>query len=122
MNKIVQALIAVVALSLAFMAVIFIIAGGTENIVVGAIMIFIALLMFYFIFRVEKVEASKPTLVSQTFNVKVEGSGQMAAREVKCKSCGAPITQKDLRIIEGGLMATCPYCGVAFALEEAPKW
>jgi DNA-directed RNA polymerase subunit RPC12/RpoP len=122
MNKIVQALITLVALCLAFLGVIFVIAGGLENIAAGGAMLLVALLMFYFVFRVEKVEAAKPTLVSQTFNVKVEGSGQMTAKEVKCKSCGAPITAKDMKVVQGGLMATCPYCGVAFALEEAPKW
>jgi DNA-directed RNA polymerase subunit RPC12/RpoP len=41
---------------------------------------------------------------------------------MKCKSCGAPIEDKNLTVIQGGVMAKCPYCGAVFALEEAPKW
>ena len=39
-----------------------------------------------------------------------------------CRQCGAPVEQKDIKVVQGGLMVTCPYCSAVYALEEAPKW
>jgi len=122
MNKIVQGLLVFVAVVLLLLGAIFLIAGGLDNMVVGAVLVLIAFVIFLLVYRTEKIEAAKPQLISQTFNVKVDGSGEFNAKEMKCKSCGAPITDKDLKVIQGGIMATCPYCGAVFAMEEAPKW
>ncbi len=122
MNRILEGLIVFVGIVLLFLGLIFIIASGLENTSVGAVMVLIAVGMFYFVYRAEKLEAAKPTLVSQTFNVKMEGSGKFDEKEMKCKSCGAPITEKDLKIVQGGVMVTCSYCGAAYALQEEPKW
>lgn len=122
MNKIVETVVVFFAICLALLGAIFLIAGGTEDMLIGAVLLVIALLGFYFVYRTEKIEATKPTLVSQTFNVKMEGSGQMATKEMKCRSCGAPIADKDLTVIQGGIMAKCSFCGAVFAMEDAPKW
>jgi magnesium-transporting ATPase (P-type) len=122
MNKIIETVVVFFAICLALLGAIFLIAGGTESILIGAVLLVIALLGFYFVYRTEKIEATKPTLVSQTFNVKMEGSGQMATKEMKCRSGGAPITEKDLTVIQGGIMAKCSFCGAVFAMEDAPKW
>ena len=92
------------------------------NMLIGAVLVVIAAAMFVFIYRLEKIEATKPTLVSQTFNVKMDGSGKLEDKEMKCRTCGAPITDKDLKIVQGGIMVTCSYCGAMYAMEEAPKW
>ncbi len=105
-----------------FLGLIFIVASGTENVMTGAVMILVAVGIFVFIYYSEKIQASKPTLVSQTFNVKMEGSGRLDEKEMKCRTCGAPITEKDLKIVQGGVMVTCAYCGAAYSLQEEPKW
>lgn len=122
MNKIVQGLIVFVGVALLFLGIIFVIAGGLENTAIGGVMVLIAVVLFVLVYRMMKIEAAKPTLVSQTFNVKMEGSGEFKEKELKCKSCGAPLSDKNLSVIEGGIMAKCPYCGVVYALQEQPKW
>ena len=122
MNKLVGALITFVGICLVLLGAIFIIAWSVENLVTGAVMVLIGAGIMYYVYRVEKVEAAKPKLVSQTYNVTLSGSGAMLPKDMVCKSCGAPIADKDITAVQGGLMAKCPYCGVVFALQEAPKW
>jgi len=122
MGKLVQGFLVFVAVSMMFLGMVFIIASGVESTAIGAVMVLVAAGLLVLVYRMTKIEAAKPTVVSQTFNVKMDGSGQFNAKEMKCKSCGAPITDKDLKVIQGGVMATCPYCGAVFAMEEAPKW
>jgi len=121
-NKIIEGFMILVAIAVIFLGLIFVVAGGNDNIIVGAVMILVAVGIFVFVYQAEKVQASKPTLVSQTFNVKMEGSGKFDEKEMKCKTCGAPITEKDLKIVEGGVMVTCSYCGASYSLQEEPKW
>jgi rubrerythrin len=85
-------------------------------------MILVGAGLMYYVYRIEKIEAAKPRLVTQKFEVKMSGSGSMIRKDMVCKTCGAPITEKDVNVVEGGLMATCPYCGMVFAMQEAPKW
>ncbi len=122
MNKLVGALITFVGICLVLLGAIFIIAWSVENLVTGAVMVLIGAGIMYYVYRVEKIEAAKPKLVSQTYNVTLSGSGAMLPKDMVCKSCGAPIADKDITAVQGGLMAKCPYCGVVFALQEAPKW
>lgn len=122
MNKVIEAVIVFFAICLILLGAIFIIASGVQNSVIGAVLVLVAVVMFTIVYRLEKVQASKPTLVSQTFNVKMEGSGQQNQKQMQCKSCGAPLGDKDLTVIQGGIMAKCPYCGATYAIEEAPKW
>lgn len=122
MNKIVGAFVTFAGICLIILGAIFIIAWSVENVVAGLAMVLIGAGLMYYIYRVEKIEAARPKLVSQTFNVTMSGSGEMAHKNVKCKSCGAPIEDKDISVVQGGLMAKCPYCGTVSALQEAPKW
>jgi len=122
MNKIIEALLAFVGVCHLLLGVVFVIAGGTGNLLLGGVLIFAAICIFAFVYRTSKIEAAKPTLVSQTFNVKIDGSGEFEKKELKCRSCGAPLTEKSLKIVQGGIMVTCPYCGAVYAYEEAPKW
>jgi len=122
MGKLVQGLIVFVGVALLFLGIIFVIAGGLEDTVIGGVVIIVAIVLFLIVYRMAKIEAAKPTLVSQTFNVKMEGSGEFKEKELKCKSCGAPLGDKNLTVIEGGIMAKCPYCGAIYALQEQPKW
>lgn len=122
MNKLVSALITFVGICLVLLGAIFIIAWSVENLVTGAAMVLIGAGIMYYVYRVEKIEAAKPRLISQTYNVTLSGSGAMLPKDMVCKSCGAPIADKDITAVQGGLMAKCPYCGVVFALQEAPKW
>lgn len=122
MNKIAEGLLIFVAVMIMLLGLVFLMAGGSDNIILGAGMIVVSIVIFLIIYYIERIQATKPTLVSQTFNVKMDGSGKFNTREMKCKSCGAPIIDKDLKVIQGGIMVTCSYCGAMYALEEEPKW
>lgn len=122
MNRIVSAVALFVAVFLILLGAIFVIASGTENVVVGAVFLVVAALLLYFVYRNEKLEASKPRVISQTYNVQMSGSGQLEQKQLKCRSCGAPLQDKDLTVVKGGVVVKCPYCGSIYALEEAPKW
>ncbi len=122
MNKLLSGLITVLAVFLILLGGIFIVAGDIENIAIGAAMVLVAVGLLYYIYRLEKVEASKPKLINQTFNVQMSGSGKLDQKQLTCRQCGAPLEDKDLRVVQGGVMVKCPYCGTIYALEEAPKW
>lgn len=122
MNKLLSGLITVLAVFLILLGGIFIVAGDIENIAIGAAMVLVAVGLLYYVYRLEKVEASKPKLINQTFNVQMSGSGKLDQKQLTCRQCGAPLEDKDLRVVQGGVMVKCPYCGTVYALEEAPKW
>ena len=42
----------------------------------------------------------------------------MLPKDMVCKSCGAPIADKDITAVQGGLMAKCPYCGADYVLKD----
>jgi len=122
MHKAVKVIIAFVALALIALGMVFIIAsyGLDQTFMTGMIMVLIAVGLLVFLYMDSRIQASKPTLVSQ--NIQMGGSGEFKQRKMSCKSCSAPIGDKDLKMIEGGIMYTCPYCGSVGAIEEEPKW
>jgi predicted RNA-binding Zn-ribbon protein involved in translation (DUF1610 family) len=122
MNRIVEGVILFVAIFLILLGAIFLIAAGNQNLITGAVLIVIAAMLMLFVYRSRKVEASKPTLVTQNINVTMSGSGQMEKKELKCRSCGAPLSDENLKVVQGGVIMSCPYCGTISSLEESPKW
>jgi uncharacterized membrane protein len=114
LNRIAQGLVLFVA--------IFLIASGTDNLITGALLVLIAVLLLFFSYRSQKIEAAKPTLITQNFDVKMEGSGTLDQKELKCRSCGAPLSEKNLKVVEGGVVMVCPYCNTVTSLQESPKW
>ena len=122
MNRILSGALVFVAVFLMLLGGIFIIASGSENTVVGAALVIMAALLLYFVYRSERIEASRPKVMNQTFNVNMSGSGALQQKQMACRSCGAPLADKDLSVVSGGVVAKCPYCGSVYALEEAPKW
>ena len=120
MNKALMVVLVFVALVFLFGGALFLIgASGASDYGVGGVMVAIALVVLLVAWRLS---ASSPTVVQQTFNVQMSGSGKMAQNRMGCRSCGAPLEEKDIRVVQGGLMVTCPYCKAVYALEEAPKW
>lgn len=121
-NKIVMGLVLLLAVIMIVFGSIFVIAGGMENTVTGLILIVIALVLVYYVYRADKVKASQPQVVQQTVNVQMGGSGQLNQKAMTCKNCGGPLSDKDLKLVEGAVLVTCPYCGTVSSFEEAPKW
>ena len=122
MNRITQALLRFLSIFLILLGVIFLIAGGIASMSTGLMLAVIGLIVLLFVYRLQKADANRPMIVNQKVNISMDAGGKMEERQLKCKSCGAALTEKDLKIIEGGVMMTCPYCGTVTNLEEAPKW
>ncbi|UCE37565.1 MAG: hypothetical protein JSW00_19280 [Thermoplasmata archaeon] len=94
--------------------------GEVMNIAIGIIMIIIGCGFFLIIYRIDYAKAVQPKLVSQT--VKVDLSGEKVIKNLKCKGCGAKLSERDLGIISGGVIVKCGYCDLVYELEEKPKW
>jgi len=73
---------------------------------------------------VEKRESARPVNIQQKVEIKATDlvGGDTRAQEMKCSGCGAPLSSKDIRITDLGVLVSCPYCGKAYVMEEAPKW
>ncbi len=95
-------------------------AGLLFNIAAGIIMIVIACLFFLIVYRLEHAKVEQPKLVSQT--VMVDLSGEKELRNLKCRDCGAELSEKEIGMISGGIIVKCSYCNSVYELEEQPKW
>jgi len=62
------------------------------------------------------------TEVVQQVTMKVDLPGETKVSQMKCQSCGGPITSNDIKIMAGAPVVTCPYCQATYNLTEEPKW
>lgn len=62
------------------------------------------------------------TEVVQQVTMKVDLPGETKVSQMMCQSCGGPITSKDIKIMAGAPVVTCPYCQATYNLTEEPKW
>ena len=122
MNKIIAAVVIVFGTGFLGMGALFMIAGGTENLMAGGVMILIGLGMFGFVAYSKKAESNRPQVVQQEFHIQMGGSGEFKTQELKCKSCGGPIKDEDVKVVDGGLAIKCPHCGKLSVMQEQPKW
>lgn len=95
-------------------------AGLLFNIAAGIIMIAIGCLFFLIVYRLEHAKVKQPKLISQT--VKVDLSGEKVIRNLKCRDCGAELSEREVGMISGGIIVKCSYCNSVYELEEQPKW
>ncbi|MBN1661095.1 MAG: hypothetical protein JXA93_22060 [Anaerolineae bacterium] len=57
-----------------------------------------------------------------TIRQEVDLSGDIEMEELQCRKCGAQLDSKALKVVEGAVMVSCPYCGAAYQIVEEPKW
>ncbi len=62
------------------------------------------------------------TEVVQQVTMKVDLPGETKVSQMKCQSCGGPISSNDIKIMAGAPVVTCPYCQATYNLTEEPKW
>jgi uncharacterized Zn finger protein len=55
-------------------------------------------------------------------NLKVDLPGEVGMDTIKCKSCGAPLSSEDIKMVAGAPVVECPNCGTTYQLTEEPKW
>ena len=108
-------------LSAAFLifSFLFILAGFTTagNFVTGIILAAVGFGLIILATRI-KTEPDQPDIV----NVNVELPGNVSMDTIKCKSCGGTLAPKDVKLVAGAPVVTCPFCGTTYQLTEEPKW
>ncbi len=111
----------VIAAVLIFFGVIFLLtisANGDMSLLWYAIaFLLIAFLLIFFASRMKK---STDETTNVTLNIDLPGGVSMDT--IKCESCGAPLSEKDIKMVNGAPMVTCPNCGTSYQLTEEPKW
>ena len=65
-----------------------------------------------------KTEPEQPDII----NVIVDLPGNVNMDTLKCKSCGGTLAPKDVKLVAGAPVVTCPFCGTTYQLTEEPKW
>jgi hypothetical protein len=122
MGRLTRSLLLFLAVFLILLGAVFVIAGGMANISTGVMLVLIAVFVLIYDYRSQALAAKAPVEVKQTVNISMEAGGSMQERQLRCKGCGAPLRDEDLKLVEGGIMATCQYCRSVTSFEEAPKW
>jgi hypothetical protein len=114
-------LFVVAGFALIFSFLYFLAAGGQTG---GFNRIYIALGLaavgFILIFFASKIK--QPSDENQNVTVNIDLPGEVGMDTIKCKSCGGVLSDKDVRLIAGAPVVTCPFCGTTYQLTEEPKW
>lgn len=57
-----------------------------------------------------------------TITQKIDLSGDVGLEDVTCRSCGASLSAKSVKVRAGAVFIECEYCAATYQLEEEPKW
>ncbi len=90
--------------------------GGFGWVAIGLISVIIGFVLIFFASRKPKVEPD------QNVTLKIDLPGDVHLDSLKCKACGGVLSEKDIKMVNGAPVVTCPYCGTVYQLTEEPKW
>ena len=82
----------------------------------------VGLAAFGFILIFLATRMKKPIDSTQNVTVNIDLPGEVGMDTIKCESCGGVLTEKDIKLVAGAPMVTCPYCSTSYQLTEEPKW
>ncbi|HEY59627.1 MAG TPA: hypothetical protein G4N92_02910 [Anaerolineae bacterium] len=91
--------------------------GGTNWLITGGVMVVIAFVLIFFATRIKA-----PTQEITNVSVNIDLPGEVGMDTIKCKSCGGVLSKKDIKLVAGAPIVSCPYCGTSYQLTEEPKW
>lgn len=86
-----------------------------SNFIIAAVLIGIGVVIIIAI----KMREPKP---KQEIVQKIDVSGEIAMERLKCKNCGALLDKDSIKLVEGAIVISCPYCGTTYQMVEEPKW
>ena len=66
--------------------------------------------------------SGKAADATQNVTVNIDLPGEVGMSTIKCKSCGGVLSEKDVKLVAGAPVVTCPFCGTTYQLTEEPKW
>jgi len=90
--------------------------GSTGWIIIGIITIGVGFLLIWFGSR----QKAGGDVTNVTLQVDMPANVNMDT--LKCKSCGGVLAPKDISMVAGAPVVTCPYCGTTYQITEEPKW
>jgi len=71
---------------------------------------------------VAAVRKTKAATTTQNVTLNVDLPADVNVEKMKCQSCGGVLTAKDITMVNGAPMVTCPFCETVYQLTEEPKW
>lgn len=93
-------------------------AGGSGNyLLYGGILGMVGLAM---IFIGSRLKDPSPEVTNVSVNIDLPG--EVGMDTIKCTSCGGTLSEKDIKMVAGAPVVTCPFCGTTYQLTEKPKW
>ena len=57
-----------------------------------------------------------------TVSQKIDVTGDIAVKQLQCRSCGGTLGKDSLEVKSGAVFVDCAFCGAAYQLEEEVKW
>lgn len=90
--------------------------GNNGWLVIGLILICVGLVVIYFAAR------RKPESPTTNVTLNVDLPGNVNMDTLKCQSCGGTLSPKDITMVAGAPVVTCPFCHTTYQLTEEPKW
>lgn len=92
--------------------------GGWAWVLIGGILLLVAFGLIYFAARRKPGDANQ----AQNVTLNIDLPGNVSMESMKCKSCGGVLSEKDVALVNGAAVVTCPFCKTVYTLTEAPKW
>ena len=120
-GSIISYILAAIAIILSFLFILgsFGDTGQAWWLIVGIIGLLIG---FALIFAGVRLAAKAKAAGDTVYNVTLDLPGSIQMDTMKCLSCGAPLSSKDITMVNGAPVVTCPNCGTTYNLTEDPKW
>jgi len=103
-------------------SVLFFLGSGGRSGGVNLIPIAIGLAGIGFVLIFLATRLGPPVESSQNVTVNIDLPGEVGMDVIKCESCGGVLTEKDIKLVAGAPMVTCPFCSTTYQLTEEPKW
>jgi hypothetical protein len=105
----------------------FIFLGSLGGASVGSLHIILAVLgvlagIFGILLIFAAVRKTKAATTTQNVTLQVDLPADVNVEKMKCQSCGGVLGAKDITMVNGAPMVTCPYCETVYQLTEEPKW
>lgn len=110
------------AFSLIFAFLFLLSAGASAGGGIGSVWTAIVLAIVGFVLIFFATRAGKSADAEQNVTVNIDLPGEVGMDTIKCKSCGGALSSKDVKLVAGAPVVTCPYCGTTYQLSEEPKW
>lgn len=117
-GKIILFVIAAVLIIFGILYLLTISANGDLSLLGYAIGFFV--IAFVLIFFATRIKQPTEQVTNVTLDIDLPGGVSMDT--IKCKSCGSPLSEKDIKMVNGAPMVTCSACGTSYQLTEEPKW